>query len=170
MKRTYDAPTRTFTWIFGGTVPDLTYTVPAIVSDDPTAEPALLNGYAQKIGDAAAIARNKETGKSATDQDKYDAMLLVRDRLVAGHWNAEKAAVGKGKAIDVAALVAAIVVIRQRPEAAVRAFVESKTEEQRFALAMADEFRLEYAMQCVKIRPVAVLDDATLAEIDAIAA
>lgn len=48
---------------------------------------ATMHGLKQKIGDAAAISRNPETGRSATTDDKFDAMAEVFNRLLAGHWN-----------------------------------------------------------------------------------
>lgn len=48
---------------------------------------ALMHGLKQKLVDAAAIARNTDTGASATVTDKKDAVLKVLDRLMAGNWN-----------------------------------------------------------------------------------
>ena len=48
---------------------------------------ALAHGLKQKLVDAAAIARNTETGASATVQDKKEAVLAVLNRLTAGEWN-----------------------------------------------------------------------------------
>lgn len=38
---------------------------------------AALHGFTQRISDAAAISRDPETGKSATPQEKYDAMAQL---------------------------------------------------------------------------------------------
>ena len=48
---------------------------------------AMMHGLKQKIGDAAAMSRNPDTGHSATIVDKRNAMREVRDRLVSGQWN-----------------------------------------------------------------------------------
>ena len=48
---------------------------------------AMLHGLRQKVQDAAAIARNPDTGRSATFGDKRDAAMEVYERLLAGHWN-----------------------------------------------------------------------------------
>ena len=48
---------------------------------------ALMHGLKQKLVDAAAIARNTDTGVSATVADKKDAVLKVLDRLMTGNWN-----------------------------------------------------------------------------------
>lgn len=51
---------------------------------------ALIHGLKQKLVDAAAISRNPDTGKSATAEDKYQAVKEVYDRLLLGQWNAER--------------------------------------------------------------------------------
>lgn len=48
---------------------------------------AMMHGLKQKIGDAAAISRNPDTGRSATTDDKFDAMSEVLVRLLSGAWN-----------------------------------------------------------------------------------
>lgn len=53
---------------------------------------AVMHGLKQKLVDAAAISRNPDTGRSATVEDKYEAVLAVYNRLVSGHWNAGRAA------------------------------------------------------------------------------
>lgn len=51
---------------------------------------ALIHGLKQKLVDAAAIARNIDTGASATLEDKKGAVLKVLERLIAGQWNATR--------------------------------------------------------------------------------
>jgi hypothetical protein len=49
---------------------------------------AMMHGLKQKLVDAAAISRNTETGKSASIDDKYDAVNEVVNRLtVEKSWN-----------------------------------------------------------------------------------
>ena len=50
---------------------------------------AALHGMKQRIGDAAALDRNKETGKSATPADKFAAMKQLVDHYASGtdQWN-----------------------------------------------------------------------------------
>ena len=48
---------------------------------------AILHGLKQKIGDAAAIPRNEMTGKSATSQEKWQAVVEMVARLRGGEWN-----------------------------------------------------------------------------------
>lgn len=52
---------------------------------------ATLHGLKQKLVDAAAISRNPDTGRSATIDDKYNAVKEVYDRLLAGQWNKGRA-------------------------------------------------------------------------------
>lgn len=53
-------------------------------------ETAMFHGLKQKLVDAAAISRDPETGRSATVEDKYRAMVAVYDRLLSGQWNATR--------------------------------------------------------------------------------
>lgn len=57
---------------------------------------ALMHGLKQKLVDAAAIARNPDTGRSATIEDKYEAVKTVYDRLLSGLWNAPRGEGGTG--------------------------------------------------------------------------
>lgn len=70
-----------------------------IGKDDLTEEQrtrALLRGVKEKLVDAAAISCNPETGRSATIDDKYNAVKAVYDRLLAGQWNAAREGGGGG--------------------------------------------------------------------------
>lgn len=51
---------------------------------------ATVHGLKQKLVDAAAIARDTKTGRSATIQEKYAAVNTVYDRLLSGAWNEER--------------------------------------------------------------------------------
>lgn len=57
---------------------------------------ATLHGLKQKLGDAAAISRNTETGKSATIEDKFNAVRELADRLLEGEWNKRRESTGAG--------------------------------------------------------------------------
>ena len=63
---------------------------------DGIREQAIYHGLKQKLVDAAAISRNPETGRSASIEDKYQAVKAVYDRLIAGHWNAVRGEGGTG--------------------------------------------------------------------------
>jgi len=179
MKHEYKADVRLHVWTFGGSVPELTFYVPKIEWVAPetgaaetdsfnTVDDALAHGYKQKIADAGAIVRNTDTGKSATDAEKRAAMQAVADRLNSGQWNAERTGKRETKVtlIVVDALVEAIVAIRGRDVEAVRAYVESKAEDVRFALAMSDEFRMAYATAVTALKPAKKLDEDMAAELD----
>ena len=63
---------------------------------DSVYKQAVYHGLKQKLVDAAAISRNPETGRSASIEDKYQAVKTVYDRLIAGHWNAVRGEGGTG--------------------------------------------------------------------------
>lgn len=63
---------------------------------DGIREQAIYHGLKQKLVDAAAISRNPETGRSASIEDKYQAVRAVYDRLISGHWNAVRGEGGTG--------------------------------------------------------------------------
>ena len=95
-------------------------------------EMAIWHGLKQKLVDAAAIARNPETGRSATIEDKYEAVKTVYDRLLAGLWNAPR---GEGGAPTGGYLLQAL--CRLYPAKSVetlRAFLEGKTDKEKAAL------------------------------------
>ena len=163
----YDEPSRTHTWSFGAGIDDVVYTMPKIASDDPTAEPALANGYKQKIADAGALARDQKTGAAPTLDKRAEAMRTVATRLAdEKQWNATAGA--KPKLIDVDALIAAILAVKSKPEAGVRAYVESRTEDQRKNLANSKDFAEAYAIAVAKARAVRELSAELQSELDAI--
>ena len=60
-------------------------------------EQAMFHGLKQKLVDAAAISRNPETGRSASIEDKYQAVWTVYDRITRlGEWNAVRGEGGAG--------------------------------------------------------------------------
>lgn len=62
-------------------------TVEASALSPEIQQAAMMHGLKQKIGDAAALSRNPETGRSATLEDKFNAMTEVFTRLESGQWN-----------------------------------------------------------------------------------
>ena len=94
---------------------------------------AMMHGLKQKIGDAAAIGRNPETGRSATLSDKRAAMRAVVERLQAGAWNAER---GEGGAPAGGLLFAALVRMYagKKSDDDIRAFLAGKDDKQKAAL------------------------------------
>lgn len=102
--------------------------------DELTAEmrhTAMLHGLKQKLVDAAAISRNPDTGRSATIDDKYNAVREVYDRLLSGQWNKNR----ESGAVKGGLLFRALCMFYpdKTPEA-IRTFLEAKTAEQKTAL------------------------------------
>lgn len=92
---------------------------------------ATLHGLKQKLVDAAAISRNLDTGRSATIDDKYNAVREVYDRLLAGQWNKTR----EGGSVKGGLLFRALCILYadKTPEA-IRAFLEKKTAAEKTAL------------------------------------
>jgi hypothetical protein len=64
--------------------------IPADLTDE-IRNRAMLHGLAQKVSDAAAIAKSEMTGDAATDaMTKFNAMKAVADRLADGDWSARR--------------------------------------------------------------------------------
>ncbi len=94
---------------------------------------AMMHGLKQKLVDAAAISRNPETGRSATVQDKFDAVREVADRLLAGEWNkAREGGAGSGVSLLLAALIRLYDGRKTKDE--VVAFLDGKTDAEKAAL------------------------------------
>jgi hypothetical protein len=128
--------------IFGTTL-TLTFSNGAeIVLDSAKLSPemqqqAMLHGLKQKLVDAAAIARNVDTGRSATVEDKYNAVRKVYARLTSDTpaWNEGRGAAGESvTAGGGAILVRALIKMTGKDEAYVKDFLSAKTKEQRAAL------------------------------------
>lgn len=97
---------------------------------------AMLHGVKQKLVDAAAIARNCESGHSATIEDKYHSVREVYDRITSPTnptWNKERAAASTPTAGN-NMLVRAIMQMRGGSKQTVEDFLSSKTKEQRAAI------------------------------------
>lgn len=93
---------------------------------------SMMHGLKQKIGDAAAISRNPETGRSATTDDKFDAMAEVLNRLLAGQWNKTREGDGGGAG---GLLFKALCKIKaDKTPAEIRAYLEARTKEEQAAL------------------------------------
>lgn len=169
MEYSFDEPSREMRWTFAGmgAPADVVYVAPSVVADDATVEPALLNGYRQKIGDAAAIARSTTTGLSATAHDKRAAMQKVVDNLNNGLWNAVRAA-AIPKTVNVDALVAAIVAATGRSVEGCREFVEAKDESGRKDLTNSKQFAEGYLLAVMHQRKLRTLTAEEQAELDAI--
>lgn len=104
------------------------------LSDDIRAS-AIMHGVKQKLVDAAAIARNVDTGASATVTDKFNAVKKVADRIMSadGKWNEGRGAATTPGASG-AILVRALMKMTGKDETYVKDFLSAKTKEQRAAL------------------------------------
>lgn len=121
---------------------------------------ALLHGLKQKIGDAAAIARNPDTGRSATAAEKWAAVQSVASRLVEGQWNqGERGATGG---------ILAMALLRLYPTRTpedIAAYLAKRTDGEKTALrtnpkiaAIIDDIRRERGVQA-NINTDALLDE-----------
>lgn len=94
---------------------------------------AVMHGLKQKVGDAAAISRNPETGRSATTDDKFDAMAEVLNRLMAGNWNKPREA-GDGAGAGGLLFKALCRVKSDKTPAEVKAYLDGRSKEEQAAL------------------------------------
>jgi hypothetical protein len=93
---------------------------------------AMLHGFKQKIVDAAALSRNPDTGRSATTEDKYNAMLSVYHQLMAGDWNKRA---GDGSTGAGGLLYRALCkMYTTRTPSDIKAFLDGKTKSEQAAL------------------------------------
>ena len=96
-------------------------------------EAALMHGLKQKLGDAAAISRNPETGRSATTGDKLAAIEEVRERLLAGSWNKTREA-GEHTGAGGLLFKALCIVRKDKTADEIRAYIASRTKEEQAAM------------------------------------
>ena len=96
---------------------------------------ALLHGLKQKLVDAAAIARNIDTGASATTADKKEAVMEIHTRLLEGAWNKGRTA-GDGMNGKGSILLLALQRLQPNRDAAELAdWLKARTDAERAALA-----------------------------------
>lgn len=92
---------------------------------------AMLHGLKQKLVDAAAITRNPDTGRSATIEDKFEAVKEVYDRLLAGQWNKAR---GDGTGSGGLLFKALCRVYPTKTPDAIREFLAKKSDAEKTAL------------------------------------
>lgn len=102
---------------------------PATLSEE-IRHAAMMHGLKQKLVDAAAIARNQETGKSATVVDKYNAVREVCERLKAGQWNKPREGVSAAGGL----LLRALMEFSGKAKPDAEAWLAVKTDAERAAL------------------------------------
>ena len=93
---------------------------------------AMMHGLKQKLVDAAAISRNPETGRAASVEDKYQAVKVVYDRLLAGQWNAVREGGGATGGLLLQALCR-MYAGRKTPDE-LKAFLADKSDAEKTAL------------------------------------
>ena len=93
---------------------------------------AMMHGLKQKLVDAAAISRNPETGRAASVEDKYQAVKVVYDRLLAGQWNATREGGGATGGLLLQALVRMYAGRKTADE--LKAFLADKSDAEKTAL------------------------------------
>lgn len=98
---------------------------------------AMMHGFKQKLGDAAALSRNPDTGRSASIQDKYNFVQEVFDRLTSpdGTWNKVRGD-GTGASGAGGLLVRALIRLYDGAKSVeeIRAYASGLTPEQQAAL------------------------------------
>ena len=96
---------------------------------------AALHGLKQKLVDGAAIARNRDTGLSATIADKFEAVREIYDRITGPEptWNKVRAT---GEGTGNSLLVRALIRMSKgaKTKADIEAFLEGKTKAEKDAL------------------------------------
>lgn len=99
---------------------------------------AMLHGLKQKLVDAAAIARNTDTGQSATITEKYEAVKEVADRVTGADatWNKVREA-GASASGSSSLLARALVEVSGKSRADIDAYLESKSKEEKAALKLS---------------------------------
>jgi hypothetical protein len=126
--------------IFGNTL-TLTFSdgrvlaLDAATLSDEIKQAAMMHGLKQKLVDGAAIARNPETGRSATLDDKFNAVLEIYSRITdmtAPAWNKGRMA-GEGDGGNTL-LLRALCKMSGKSPAVMAAALENKTKAEKAAL------------------------------------
>jgi hypothetical protein len=94
---------------------------------------AMMHGLKQKLGDAAAISRNPDTGRSASPSDKIAAIEAVREQLLGGNWNKTREA-GDGAGAGGLLFKALCKVKADKTPVEIRAFLDGLDKAQQAAL------------------------------------
>jgi hypothetical protein len=98
---------------------------------------ACLHGLKQKLVDAAAIARNTETGASATLEDKFNAVREVFNRITApdGTWNKQARGDGSGTSSGGSGLLLrALMELTGQSKVKIDAYLSTKSKAEKAAL------------------------------------
>jgi hypothetical protein len=126
---------------------------------------AMMHGFKQKLVDAGAIARNPDTGRSASTDDKYAAVREVYDRLLTGQWNKGRA---DGESSGAGGLLfrALCVIYPNRDADTLREWLAGKSKEEQAALRATPKVAAEIDRIKAASPKVAKVDtDALLGEL-----
>jgi hypothetical protein len=113
-----------------------TLTLDAANLTDEIKQAAIMHGLKQKLVDGAAIARNPETGRSATLDDKFNAVKEIYDRITdsaAPAWNKGRSGGGEGDGGNTL-LLRALCKMSGKSPAVMAALLEGKSKEEKKAL------------------------------------
>lgn len=125
---------------------------------------AMIHGLKQKLVDAAAISCNKETGRSATIDDKYAAVREVYERLLSGEWNATREGGGNVGGLLYKALCR--LMTAKTPEE-IKTWLDGKTDKEKAALRANPKVAAIIAeIQAEKPDVEAIDTDALLGELE----
>lgn len=123
---------------------------------------ATVHGLKQKLVDAAAISRNAETGRSATVDDKFNAVKDVYDRLLAGAWNAER-----GEGSGTLLLQALCRLHADKPASDIKEWLAKKSDDEKKALrANPKVAAIVVAIQAERAKVEGIDSDAMLNELN----
>ena len=104
-------------------------------------EKAAVHGMVQRISDAAAIGRNPDTGRSATPQEKFDAMAKLVAHYESGtsEWSRVRES---GEGSNRGQLFRALgIIYPQRTPEQIRAWMDKQTKEQLSAVRKSQKVR-----------------------------
>lgn len=123
---------------------------------------AMYHGFKQKLVDAAAIGRDPDTGRSATIDDKYDAVREVYDRLLSGEWNKTREG---GTATGGVMLRALMMAYPSKTKEQLTEYLKGKSAAEKAALKLVP--KIASAIDTIMATKVGDVDtDALLGELD----
>ena len=124
----------------------------------------MVHGFEQRVRDAAALSVDRDTGKSATAQAKFEAAKRIADHLMSGatEWNLKPAATG---GLDAGLVIMAIMRVFKKTlneaETVIATTMSKKGIERTAALKLwANSKQVAAAMLEIKTERLATTEDA----------
>jgi len=130
--------------------------------DPVTRDMAACHGLKRKIGDGAALERDKKSGASATPAEKWAEVIRVRDQVLDGQWNVRGGGDG-GRGLMIEALMRATGTTREEAERHWDGWAPD------VQAAMKTEKKIVAAMAQIRAERARVTPDAQKAAHDALA-